>query len=276
MPLLQLPSINSSQPCVMGDVSIDDSVAIATGVILQADPNCRLIIHAGVCLGMGTILHAHQGNLEIHPGAILGAGVLIIGKVKIGANSCIGSTTTIWNTDVAPERIIPPGSVVGNAGREVAPNQQEKQVITKVATKVATTEVAVIAASIETLTPTPISAPTPSTFVHPIPPAPAPSNFIPPTPLPLVNSTFVDPNPGGGFTNSNNSQNSNSPNSPNLPNSQNSAPNSQANPANSSELPEVESPETPEAETENNPQFYGKNRIKRLLGTLMPPSKPFT
>ncbi len=281
MPLLQPPSINKSHFCVLGDVRIDDSAAIAPGVILQADTNFSLTIGAGVCIGMGTILHAHQGNLEIQMGAVLGAGVLVVGAVTIGANACIGSTTTIWNAHVDPEQVIIPGSMVGKIGRKVVLNQQEKQVITKVATKVATTEVAVIAASIKSLTPTPISAPTPtpSTFVPPTPLAPAPTNFIPPTPLPLVNSTFVDPNPGGGFTNSNNSQNSNSPNSPNLLNSQNSAPNSQANPANSSEppetQPEAESTETPEAETENNPQFYGKNRIERLLGTLMPPSKPF-
>ena len=275
MPLLQPPSINKSHFCVLGDVRIDDSAAIAPGVILQADTNFSLTIGAGVCIGMGTILHAHQGNLEIQMGAVLGAGVLVVGAVTIGANACIGSTTTIWNAHVDPEQIIIPGSVVGKIGREVALNQQEKRVITTVAT----TEVAVMAASIETLTPSPISTPTPSTFVPPTLPAPAPANFIPPKPLPLVNSTFVDPNPGGGFTNSNNSQNSNSLNSPNLLNSQNSAPNSQANPANSSELPETqpeaESTETPEAETENNPQFYGKNRIERLLGTLMPPSKPF-
>jgi len=277
MPLLQPPSINKSHFCVLGDVRIDDSAAIAPGVILQADTNFSLTIGAGVCIGMGTILHAHQGNLEIQMGAVLGAGVLVVGAVTIGANACIGSTTTIWNAHVDPERVIIPGSVVGKIGREVALNQQEKRVITTVAT----TEVAVMAASIESLTSTPISAltPTPSTFVPPTLPAPAPANFISPKPLPLVNSTFVDPNPGGGFANSNNSQNSNSLNSPNLLNSQNSAPNSQANPANSSEPPETqleaESTETPEAETENNPQFYGKNRIERLLGTLMPPSKPF-
>lgn len=268
MPLLQPPSINKSHFCVLGDVRIDDSAAIAPGVILQADTNFSLTIGAGVCIGMGTILHAHQGNLEIQSGAVLGAGVLVIGAVTIGANACIGSTATIWNAHVDPEQIIIPGSVVGKIGREVALNPQEKQVITTVAT----TKVAVTAASIESLTPSPISkpTPTPSTFVPPTLPAPAPANFIPPKPLPLVNSTFVDPNPGGGFINSNNSQNSNS---------QNSVPNTQANPANSSEppetQPEAESIETPEAETESNPQFYGKNRIERLLGTLMPPSKPF-
>ncbi len=273
MPLLQPPSINKSHFCVLGDVRIDDSAAIAPGVILQADTNFSLTIGAGVCIGMGTILHAHQGNLEVQAGAVLGAGVLVIGAVIIGANACIGSMTTILNAHIDPEQIIIPGSVVGKTGREVALNQQKKQVITTVATKeLATPKVGVIAASIETLTPSPISSiPTPSTFVPPTPIAPAPSNFIPPTPLPLVNSTFVDPNPGGGFINLNNSQNSNS---------QNSAPITQANPANSSEAPETqpeaESIKTPEAETESNPQFYGKNRIERLLGTLMPPTKPFT
>ncbi|NJL90173.1 MAG: transferase [Coleofasciculaceae cyanobacterium SM2_1_6] len=273
MPLLQPPSINKSHFCVLGDVRIDDSAAIAPGVILQADTNFSLTIGAGVCIGMGTILHAHQGNLEIQTGAVLGAGVLVVGAVTIGANACIGSTTTIWNTHVDPEGVIIPGSLVGKIGREVVFTQQETQVITT------TTEVAVMAASIETLPPSPIATPTTSTFVSPTTPPvdQTPSNFISPPPLPLVNSTFVDPNPG--FTHSNNSQNSNSPNTQNLPNSQNSAPNTQANPANFSapadQKPEAESPEKPEAETENNPQFYGKNRIERLLGTLMPPNKPF-
>jgi carbon dioxide concentrating mechanism protein CcmN len=274
MPLLQPPSINKSHFCVLGDVRIDDSATIAPGVILQADTNFSLTIGAGVCIGMGTILHAHQGNLEIQTGAVLGAGVLVVGGGAIGANACIGSTTTVWNTSVDPERVIAPGSVVGKIGREVDFTPQEKQIITT------TTEVAVVAASIETLPPSPISTPTPSTFVSPTTPLvdQTPSNFISPPPLPLVNSTFVDPNPG--FTNLNNSQNSNSPNTQNLPNSQNPAPNTPANPANSSEPADpkskVDSTETPEAETENNPQFYGKNRIERLLGTLMPPNKPFT
>lgn len=272
MPLLQPPSINKSHFCVLGDVRIDDNAAIAPGVILQADTSFSLTIGAGVCIGMGTILHAHQGNLEIQTGAVLGAGVLVVGGGAIGANACVGSTTTVWNTSVDPERVIAPGSVVGKIGREVDFTPQETQVITT------TTEVAVIAASIETPSPIPAPTPTPSTFVSPTPSvAQTPSTFISPTPLPLVNSTFVYPNPG--FTNLNNSQNSNSPNSPTLPNSQNSAPNTPANPANSSEpadpKPETESPETPEAETESNPEFYGKNRIERLLGTLMPPNKPF-
>jgi carbon dioxide concentrating mechanism protein CcmN len=252
-------------------VKIDDSVAIAPGVILQADPHCQIIIRAGVCLGMGTILHAHHGNLEIQAGAILGAGVLVVGKGKIGANACVGSTTTVLNADIDPERVIAPGSVVGKIGREVAVNPQEKQVVTTVVT----TELALINASIETSTPSLTSAtPNPSTFVPPIPPAPAPSTFIPPAPLPLVNSTFVDPNPSNGLsnsiTNSSNSQNSNSLGNQNLPSLQNSAPNSQENPANSSESSETK----PEVGTENNHQFYGKNRLDRLLGTLMPQNKP--
>jgi len=282
MPLLQLPSINSSQTCVVGDVSIDDSVAIASGVILQADVNCHLIIHAGVCIGMGTILHAHHGNLEIQTGVVIGAGVLIIGKAKIGTNACIGSTTTIWNTDISPERIIPPGSVVGNTGREVTeiiekeinnsklPQQLSQSTFVPPTPQISSTFVPPSISSVPTSsnfiqpTPPPLVQ---STFVPPLPVVPliATSNFIEPTPPPLVQSTFVPPNfsvISPDFT------------------ANGSSPTSQGTGQETSqETTENNDQETiPKAEKEepqnNNHQFYGQNRINQLLGTLMPQNKP--
>jgi len=50
---------------VSGNVTIHPSAAIAPGVLLQADPESQIIIAAGVCVGMGTILHAHAGILEV-------------------------------------------------------------------------------------------------------------------------------------------------------------------------------------------------------------------
>lgn len=120
MHLPPLPSITNSHVIVTGDVSIDKSAAIAPGVILQADPDSRIIIAAGVCIGMGAILHAHKGTLEIDPGAILGAGVLIVGVGKIGANACIGAATTIWNSSVDSWQVLPAGSLVGDTGRKIA------------------------------------------------------------------------------------------------------------------------------------------------------------
>lgn len=102
-----------------GDVSIDPSAAIASGVILRADPDSKIIIGDGVCIGIGSILHAHQGILEVEAGANLGAGVLVVGKGKIGVNACVGALTTIWNASIEPWQVVPPSSLVGDQGRQV-------------------------------------------------------------------------------------------------------------------------------------------------------------
>lgn len=116
-PSLQLQPISHSHYYVSGDVLIHDSAAIAPGVVIKADPDSRIRIEAGVCVGIGSILHAHQGDLEIGQGANIGAEVLLIGKVKIGAKACIGSATTVFNTDVALGQVIPPGSLIGDTSR---------------------------------------------------------------------------------------------------------------------------------------------------------------
>lgn len=118
LPTLQLSS--NSHVYVEGDVSIDPSAAIASGVILRADPDSKIIIAAGVCIGLGSILHAHQGTLEVGAGANLGAGVLVVGKGKIGENACIGTITTIWNDSIEPWQVVPAGSVIGDRGRQIA------------------------------------------------------------------------------------------------------------------------------------------------------------
>ncbi|HIK28166.1 MAG: carbon dioxide concentrating mechanism protein [Oscillatoriaceae bacterium SKW80] len=117
MPLLR--SVELSQYYVSGDVTIDKSAAIAPGVILHADPGSRIVISAGVCIGMGAILHARNGTLTVEAGAILGAGVLIVGKAKIGANACVGAVTTIINSDIAPQQVVSPASLVGDTSRQV-------------------------------------------------------------------------------------------------------------------------------------------------------------
>jgi carbon dioxide concentrating mechanism protein CcmN len=119
MHLPTLSLINNSHVYVEGDVSIDSSAAIAPGVILRAAPDSKIIIGSGVCIGMGSILHAYQGSLEISAGVNLGAGVLVVGNGKIGANACIGAATTIWNSSVEPGQVVPGGSVLGKNGRQV-------------------------------------------------------------------------------------------------------------------------------------------------------------
>ncbi len=78
---------------ISGDVEIHPTASLAPGVILQAAPDSRIIIRADVCIGMGAIINACQGSIEIEAGAILGSGVLIIGESKIGNNCCIGTSS---------------------------------------------------------------------------------------------------------------------------------------------------------------------------------------
>jgi carbon dioxide concentrating mechanism protein CcmN len=101
-----------------GDVLIDEGASIASGVILQASPGTRIEIAAGVCIGMGSILQACQGNLIIEEGATLGAGVLAIGTGKIGTHACIGSSTTLLHPTVASNEVIAPGSLLGDESRQ--------------------------------------------------------------------------------------------------------------------------------------------------------------
>jgi carbon dioxide concentrating mechanism protein CcmN len=114
MQLLRPPLDSSSY--IQGDVTIDPGAVIAPGVLLQAGPNSRIVIAAGVCLGMGVILQVHEGTLEIHSGASLGAGVLVVGSGKIGSNACIGTTSTLLNPSVASEQVIAPGSLLAEIG----------------------------------------------------------------------------------------------------------------------------------------------------------------
>jgi carbon dioxide concentrating mechanism protein CcmN len=118
MHLPRSPLISDDHLYVSGNVTIDPSAAIATSVMLQADPGCQLIIAAGVSIGSGCVLHAHQGILEIGIGATLGSGVLIVGKGKIGANACVGSMATLINSSIAPGYAVPPGAVIGDLSRQ--------------------------------------------------------------------------------------------------------------------------------------------------------------
>ena len=125
MHISPLQPISTSPACVSGDVTIDPSAAIALGVLIQADPNSKIIIAAGVCIGMGSIIHAQGGKLEIASGANLGAGVLILGQGKIGENSCIGSLTTVLNNSVAAGQVVAPGSLIdGISDRQTDPHIQ--------------------------------------------------------------------------------------------------------------------------------------------------------
>lgn len=120
---LQLRPISISHYYVSGDVTIQEGVAIAPGVLIQADPDSCVVIKTGACIGIGAILHASKGILEIGEGANIGAEVLLVGQVSIGRNACIGAASTILNSSVASGILIPSGSVVGDLSRP--PNAQE-------------------------------------------------------------------------------------------------------------------------------------------------------
>lgn len=123
MSVSPLHLISNFNSYISGEVTIDPDAAIAIGVMLLAAPNSRIIISAGVCIGMGSVLHAHDGILEIEAGAIIGAGVLVVGGGKIGANACIGSATTILNCSIERGQIVAPGSLLGDTSRSFSEPQ---------------------------------------------------------------------------------------------------------------------------------------------------------
>jgi carbon dioxide concentrating mechanism protein CcmN len=115
---------NNFDPYISGEVTIHPSAVLAPGVILQAAANSKIIIGPGVCIGMGSILQVSEGTLEIQAGANLGAGFLMVGKGKIGANACIGSATTVFNCSVEPGVVVPPGSILGDNSRQITDQKQ--------------------------------------------------------------------------------------------------------------------------------------------------------
>jgi carbon dioxide concentrating mechanism protein CcmN len=122
VPLLRLGNIFDSH--ISGEVNIDPSAVLAPGVILQAAANSKIIIGPGVCVGMGSILHVHEGILELEEGVNLGAGFLMVGQGKIGANACIGAATTVFNCSVAAGEVVAPGSILGHSDRKIDETKQ--------------------------------------------------------------------------------------------------------------------------------------------------------
>ncbi len=115
---------NNFDSYISGEVSVHPSAVLAPGVILQAAANSKIVIGPGVCIGMGSILQVHEGTLEVEAGANLGAGFLMVGKGKIGANACIGSATTVFNCSVEPGQVVPPGSILGDTSRQISQTKQ--------------------------------------------------------------------------------------------------------------------------------------------------------
>lgn len=119
LPLLRLQPISTPHYHISGDVVIAEGAAIAPGVLLQAEPESRIIIKTGACIGVGAILHADRGTVEIGEGANIGAEVLLVGHVKVGDHACIGAATTILNSSIEFGQVVPPGSLIGDTSRMV-------------------------------------------------------------------------------------------------------------------------------------------------------------
>lgn len=126
-PPLQLMPVSTTHYYVSGDVTIHAGAAIAPGVLLQADPGCQIVIRASVCVGLGSVIHAHDGAIEVGEGVIIGAGVLLIGSVIVGDRACVGSGTTVMNRSIESLSIVPPGSLMVQQANveEVASTEEE-------------------------------------------------------------------------------------------------------------------------------------------------------
>lgn len=117
MAVMPWQPLHNQKSCIDGEVSIDPSAVVAPGVVLIANPQSRIAIAAGACIGMGVVLHADGGTLRVEEGAILGAGVLVVGSGTIGARACVGPVSTVFNCSVESEQVVAPGSLLGNCGR---------------------------------------------------------------------------------------------------------------------------------------------------------------
>jgi len=102
------------QFCVSGAVTIHPTAAIASNVMLRANPGSTLIIGAGAVLGQGCVLHACDGTLELGAEVTLGNHVLVVGHGHIQSSACIGTATTLMGQiDVDQGTIVPPHSLLG-------------------------------------------------------------------------------------------------------------------------------------------------------------------
>jgi carbon dioxide concentrating mechanism protein CcmN len=172
---LQLSS--NSQILMSGDVVVNEGAAIAPGVIMQAEPGSRISIAAGACIGLGVILHAREGTLEIGAGVILGAGVLVVGAGTIGTSACIGAGTTLINPCIDQMQIMPAGSLIGDTSRQASAE----------ATAAAPTAAPTSPETPEATTP-PVAAP-----IKPPSPAPTPPQTAPETATEAPESTATEP-----------------------------------------------------------------------------------
>ena len=105
---------NDVRFCVSGTVTIHPTAAIATNVVLRANPGSCLVIGAGVVVGKGCVLQSYGGSLVVEDGVTLGSQVLLIGQGIVRKNACIGSLSTLMASIAVMEgAMIPANSLVG-------------------------------------------------------------------------------------------------------------------------------------------------------------------
>ncbi len=107
--------VSDTHYCVVGDVTVDSTAAIAPGVVLQAPSGSRIIIEKGVCLAGGVCIQSRKGVLKISSGASLGANVLVVGHGAIGANASIGPSSTVIDPQIEQSAVVPPCSLIGQS-----------------------------------------------------------------------------------------------------------------------------------------------------------------
>lgn len=94
-----------------GDVVVDDSAAVAPGVVFRAAPSGSIRVGPGVCVGAGVVIQA-RGHVMIEAGVSLGTGVLIVGHGHVGKDACVGPSSTLVNPAIAANEIVPPCSLI--------------------------------------------------------------------------------------------------------------------------------------------------------------------
>lgn len=100
--------------CVSGTVTIHPTAAIATNVVLRANPGSCLVIGAGVVVGEGCVIQSYGGSLVVEEGVTLGSQVLLIGQGVVHRNACVGSLSTLMASIAVGEgEMIPANSLVG-------------------------------------------------------------------------------------------------------------------------------------------------------------------
>lgn len=106
--------VSDTHYCVMGDVAIDASAAIAPGVVFKAPSGSRIVVEKGVCIAAGVCIQSRGGVLTIAAGVSLGANVLVVGHGTVGVNACVSPGSTLINPVVNAEAILPPNALVGD------------------------------------------------------------------------------------------------------------------------------------------------------------------